>query len=138
MNYVLIKTLHQTAVALSVAGFFARGCGSLLGAEWTRSRAARTLPHVVDTVLLTSALLLAWMLRLTPDAAPWVVAKVVGLIVYIALGMVALRPGQPTGVRAAAFVAALLTVAWIVSVAINKHPFGLLAVTEVDRRFNPH
>ena len=31
-----------------------------------RGRAAKSLPHVVDTVLLLSALTLAWMLRLTP------------------------------------------------------------------------
>ena len=48
MDYALIKTVHQGAVALSVAGFFARGAAALAGAAWVRSRAARTLPHVVD------------------------------------------------------------------------------------------
>lgn len=130
MDYLVIKTLHQAAVALSVTGFLARGWGSLLGAEWTRSRAARTLPHGVDTVLLTSALLLAWMLRLTPAAAPWLMAKIVGLLFYIALGMIALRPGRSTPVRAAAWIAAMLTFGWIVSVAITKNPLGLFAVMQ--------
>lgn len=129
MDYLAIKTVHQTAVALSVAGFFARGLGSLLGAAWVRGRLAMTVPHVIDSVLLLSALTLAWTLRLTPAAAPWLAAKVVGLLLYIGLGMLALRPGRPLGVRAVAFVAALASFAWIVSVAIAKNPLGFLAST---------
>ncbi len=126
MDYGLLKTVHQTAVALSVSGFFARGLASLLGAAWVRGRLARTLPHIVDSVLLVSALLLAWTLRLTPGSAPWLVAKVVGLLVYIGLGMVALRPGSGPALRAVAWVAALATFGWIVSVAITKNPLGFL------------
>jgi uncharacterized membrane protein SirB2 len=124
MDYVAIKALHQIAVTLSMAGFFARGLGSLAGAEWVRGRVARTVPHLVDTVLLMSALTLAWMLRLSPGAAPWLMAKIIGLLVYIGLGVVALRPGRSVRVRFAAWVAALLAFGWIVSVAITKSPYG--------------
>jgi len=126
MDYVLVKTIHQTAVALSFAGFFTRGLGALAGSAWVQGRAAKTLPHVVDSVLLLSALALAWMLRLTPGNAPWLLAKVIGLIAYVGLGVLALRPGRPRGVRATAWVAALLTAGWIVSVAITKSPLGFL------------
>ena len=127
MDYVLVKTIHQTAVALSFAGFFVRGLGSLGDALWVKSRAAKTLPHIVDSVLLLSALTLAWMLRLNPLDAPWLMAKIIGLLVYIGLGMVALKPSRPAGVRTAAWVAALATFGWIVSVAITKSPLGFLA-----------
>ncbi|MEL4180204.1 SirB2 family protein [Roseateles sp. PN1] len=126
MDYITLKTVHQTAVALSISGFFARGLGGLLGAGWVRSRAAKTWPHLVDTVLLLSALSLAWQLRLQLDQAPWLTAKLIGLLVYIGLGVLALKPGRPRGLRAAAFLGALLTVAWMVSVAISKHPLGFL------------
>ena len=89
---------------------------------------ARTLPHVVDTVLLLSALGLAWMLRLTPGNSSWLLGKIVGLVVYVMLGVVALRPGRPRVVRVAAWLAALSTVAWIVSVAITKTPLGFLSL----------
>ena len=127
MDYFLLKTLHQTAVALSLAGFFARGLASLCGARWVRSRLARTLPHIVDSVLLGSALMLAWQLRLTPMSAPWLAAKIAGLLLYIALGVVALRGGPPVALRACAWVGALATFGWIVSVAITKNPLGVLA-----------
>lgn len=126
MDYATLKIIHQSAVTLSVLGFFTRGAAALAGAGWVRSRAARTLPHIVDTVLLASALAMAWMLRLTPGNAPWLTAKIIGLLVYIGLGVVALRPGIAKPVRAAAWVAALLTVGWMVSVAITKSPLGIL------------
>lgn len=128
MDYSLLKTIHQTAVTLSVAGFFARGAASLAGVAWVRSRAAKTVPHIVDTVLLLSALWLAWTLRLTPAAAPWLLAKIIGLVLYIGLGVVALRPGRPPRVRVAAWLAALLTFGWIVSVAITKDARGFFAL----------
>ncbi|HVJ73474.1 MAG TPA: SirB2 family protein, partial [Casimicrobiaceae bacterium] len=60
-------------------------------------------------------------------AAPWIGAKVVALVVYIALGMIALKRGRTFAVRAAAFFAALATFGYIVSVAITKSPWGALA-----------
>ncbi|PZP28882.1 MAG: invasion protein [Roseateles depolymerans] len=128
MDYFTVKLVHQTAVALSISGFFIRGAASLAGARWVRSRAAKTLPHMVDSVLLLSALLLAWMLRLTPDRAPWLLAKIVGLVLYVGLGVIALRPGRPLAIRATAWLAALFVVGWIVSVAVTKSPFGLFGL----------
>ncbi|OWQ88829.1 invasion protein [Roseateles aquatilis] len=125
MDYFTVKLIHQTAVSLSIAGFFVRGAASLAGARWVRGRAAKTLPHLVDSVLLLSALLLAWMLRLTPDRAPWLLAKLVGLVLYVGLGVIALRPGRPLLMRAAAWIAALAVVGWIVSVAVTKSPLGV-------------
>lgn len=127
MDYALVKLIHQSAVALSISGFFVRGLGALGDAAWVNSRAAKTLPHIVDSVLLLSALTLAWMLRLHPGNAPWILAKIVGLVVYIGLGMLALKPGRPWGLRATAWIAALAVFGWIVSVALTKDPLGFLA-----------
>ncbi len=131
--YATIKTVHMTAVAISFTGFFARGVGMLRGAAWVRSRAARTLPHIVDTVLLASAITLAWLLRLNPLETPWLFAKIVGLLAYIGLGMVAIRPGRPAAVRGAAWVAALLVFLYIVSVAYTKSPAGPVALIATTR-----
>ena len=127
IDYASVKLLHQSMVALSLGGFFVRGAASLMGAAWVTSRPARTLPHVVDTVLLLSALTLAWMLRLAPGNAPWLTAKVLGLAVYVALGIVALRPARPLAIRVSAWIGALATAGWIVSVAVAKHPMGAFA-----------
>ncbi len=123
-DYFTIKAIHQTAVALSFTGFFARGIGSLAGAAWVRSRAAKTWPHVVDSALLLSAFTLAWRLRLNPAVSPWLMAKIGGLVLYIALGLVALRPGIPSPLRTAAWISALAVFGYVVSVAITKSPAG--------------
>lgn len=127
MDYAAVKLIHQGAVAVSFTGFLARGLGALRGARWVRGRTARTLPHFVDTVLLASAIALAWMLRLSPLQAPWLAAKIAGLVLYIAFGMLALRPGRPGVVRVGAFLAAVVTFGYIVSVAFSKDPVGFLA-----------
>lgn len=126
--YATVKLIHMSAVAVSFCGFFARGVGMLLGAAWVRGRAAHTLPHVVDTVLLGSAVTLAWLLRLNPLDTPWLAAKIVGLLAYIGLGMVALRPGRPPTVRGTAWAAALVVFGYIVSVAMTKSAAGPLAL----------
>lgn len=127
MDYQTIKWVHQAAVALSVTGFFIRGVASAAGAVWVQSRAAKTLPHVLDTVLLISALMLAWALRLNPFEAPWLMAKILALVLYVALGVLALRPGRPPAIRLTAWVAALVVVGWITSVALTKSPWGFFA-----------
>lgn len=127
MDYFTVKLIHQSAVALSLTGFFVRGAASLSGATWVQSRMAKTLPHIIDTVLLLSALTLAWMLSLTPANAPWLMAKVMGLVAYVALGVIAMRPTRSKRVRVAAWLAAMATAAWIVSVAITKSAWGVFS-----------
>lgn len=122
MEYATLKMFHQATVALSFAGFFVRGCAIYADANWVAGRMAKTLPHIVDTLLLASGVGLAWMLRLTPETAPWLIAKIAGLVMYIALGMLALKPGRPLPVRVAAWLAALVMFAYIAGVAISKNP----------------
>ncbi len=124
MDYAVVKTIHQAAVVLSIAGFVARGLGALAGAAWVRGRIAKTLPHAVDSVLLLSAVALAAMLGLRPLSSPWLMAKIGGLVLYIGLGVLALRPAAALPVRVAALAAAIATFGWIVSVAITRNPAG--------------
>jgi uncharacterized membrane protein SirB2 len=128
MEYATLKLIHQSAVLLSFTGFLARGLGSLAGAGWVGRRPARTLPHLIDTVLLASALALAFTLRLNPAATPWLLAKLVALVMYIVLGAMALKPRLSRASRTAAFVAALGTFGYIVSVAITKQPGGFFTL----------
>jgi uncharacterized membrane protein SirB2 len=127
VDFGVLKFVHQSAVVLSFAGFFARGVGMIGDAAWIRSRSARTLPHVVDTILLASALGLVWLLGVNPFGVPWLTAKIVGLIVYIVLGSVALRHGRSKRTRVAAWLAAMVTFGYIVSVAVTKDATGFLA-----------
>ena len=93
-----------------------------------RARWVRLLPHVVDSVLLASALTMAYMLRQYPFVAGWLTAKVLALCCYIALGMVALRHGRTRGVRIAAWISAQAVFFYIVAVALVRDPAPWRAV----------
>lgn len=122
MEYYALKHLHVTCVALSYAGFLVRGIwmmrdSPLLGRRW-----ARILPHVNDTVLLASAIAMAVMSRQYPFVHAWLTAKVLGLVLYIALGMVALGQGGTRPGRIAAWIAAQAVFGYILLVAFTRHP----------------
>lgn len=122
MSYLAIKHLHVTCVVLSGLGFVLRGGLMLRQSPWLGHRLARVLPHIVDTLLLGSALTLAWLSGQYPFVQGWLTAKVLGLLAYIAFGTVALKRGRTRGVRAGCFVAALLAYGYIVSVALTRSP----------------
>lgn len=130
MSYATLKLIHVGAVTVSLVGFVVRGLGALHNASWVRNRLARTLPHLVDTVLLLSAIGMLCIARLSPWEQPWLRAKIVGLLVYIALGSLALRPSpvvrapRPDWVSVGAWIGALVVFGYIVSVAVTKNPWG--------------
>jgi uncharacterized membrane protein SirB2 len=124
--YYAIKHLHVTCVVLSATGFLLRGLWMVTGSPLLQHRLTRVLPHIIDSLLLLSAIALAVLIQQYPFAAGWVTAKVFGLLAYILLGTIALKRGRTMGMRVAAFVAALLVYAWIVSVAVTKNLAGFL------------
>jgi uncharacterized membrane protein SirB2 len=120
MDYLAVKHLHMSCVALSGTLFLLRGGWMLADSGMLARRWVRVLPHVVDTLLLTSAIVLAWWSGQYPLAQNWLTAKVLGLIVYIVLGTVALKRGRTKTVRTIAFAGALLCFAYIIGVAVTR------------------
>jgi uncharacterized membrane protein SirB2 len=124
--YLALKHLHLTAVILSFALFVLRGLWMLADSPALQRRWVRIVPHLVDTVLLASAIGLALTLRQYPFVDGWLTAKVLALIAYIILGSIALKRGRTKPIRAVAWIAALATFGYIVSVALTRHPLGFL------------
>ena len=127
MPYLALKHVHMTAVVLSLALFALRGAWLVMGSPRLEARWVRVVPHVVDTVLLASALALCATLGMWPLVVPWLTAKVALLLLYIALGVVAMRPGRPKRVRVAAWLLAIAVFVSMVSVARAHDPWGALA-----------
>jgi hypothetical protein len=126
MDYAVVKLIHQSAVALSITGFFVRGAASLAGARWVRGVAREDAAA-----------------RRRHGAArfpPW---RSRGCSRWRRRGTVAAREdrrprrlrrsrrrraasGAARAVRAAAWLARSRSSAWIVSVAMTKSPLGFL------------
>ena len=120
MDYSALKTIHIACVIASYALFFVRGVWMIGESALLQRRWVRIAPHVIDTVLLASAIALAVMIRQYPFVEPWLTAKVMGLVVYIGLGMIALRRGKSKRMRIATWIAAQLVFFYIVAAAITK------------------
>jgi len=125
--YLLLRHVHIGCAILTIALFVLRGGLMLAESTWQRNVVLRYLPHVVDTVLLTSALMLTTVIHQYPFSTGWVTMKVVLLVVYIVLGSIALKRGRTKSIRVAALVAALATIGFLVTVARAHHPLGVFA-----------
>ena len=118
--YISARTLHIACAALSVGGFAMRGALMLADSPLLQRRFVRVAPHVVDTMLLASAVWLAWFLGQIPFVHGWITAKILALLAYIVLGTIALRRGRTKSMRAATFFGALAAAAYIVAVALSR------------------
>ena len=107
---------------LSGALFLLRGGWMLAGSHMLARKGVRIAPHLIDTLLLASAIVLATWSGQYPGAQPWLTAKLAALVGYIVLGSVALKRGQTRQQRLAAFIEALALFAYIVAVAVTKRP----------------
>ena len=122
IDYAVLKLIHVGCVATSYALFVLRGVWMLWASPMLQRRWVRTLPHVVDTLLLASALTMALMNGQYPFTAGWLTAKVLALAAYIGLGMIALRFGRSRLIRIAAWLMAQMVFFYIVAVALTRNP----------------
>lgn len=122
MTYLAVRHLHIACAILSISLFALRGGLSLAAVDWRRWQALRWLPHLNDTVLLCAAAWLAYTSGQYPGQQAWLTAKVIALVCYILLGKQALKPDLPRASRAWWYAAALLSAAYIVSVAHARNP----------------
>ena len=125
--YLPLRHTHIACAILTITLFVLRGGLMIADSPWQRNVVLRYLPHAVDTVLLTTALMLTTVIRQFPFSTGWLTMKVLLLVVYIVLGSIALKRGRTRRIRIAAFVAALLTVAFLLTVARAHDPLGILA-----------
>ena len=122
MTYLLLKAVLVGCVAATYGLFFTRGVWMMRGSPRLQRRWVKILPHVVDTLLLASAVWLAILIRQYPLVDAWLTAKVGGLVAYIVLGTIALKRGRTRRVRVAAWIAAQAVLLYIVAVAVTHDP----------------
>ncbi len=120
MDYTLLRALHIATVYLTLILFLLRGFWMLTDSGLLNARWTRIVPHINDTLLLTAAIAMLVVAGLNPMDQPWLLAKIIGLLVYIGLGTVALKRGKTKSTRILALIAALGVFGYIIAVAITK------------------
>ena len=124
--YPQIKLAHIFLALCSGTIFALRGAGVMANMRWPHWAAVRWTSYTVDTSLLTAALMLVSILPGALFANGWLAAKLVLLVVYIVLGVFAIKRGRTKTVKAVCYVAALATFGMIYSIACAHHPLGFL------------
>lgn len=120
--YLALKHLHTLFAVISITGFAARGILAIMDSPLLRRPWLRRLPHINDTLLFAAGLALAIISRQYPFAEAWITAKLAAVLLYIALGFVALRRTFSAPLRIASGISALAVAGYIVAVALTKNP----------------
>ena len=120
--YMMAKHLHLTAVALSILFFIFRFIWSQFDATALSKKWVKIAPHIIDTVLLASAIWLCIILSQYPLVNAWLTFKVIGVVLYIVFGLFALKKAKTAVGRWAFFVAAIAVLIATAMVAVTKQP----------------
>lgn len=124
--FTLLISVHLVSVALTIGFFIVRywwrySNNPLINARWVR-----IAPHGIDTVLFLSGAGLMWKTGYLPftDKGLWLTEKLFGVIIYIALGFIALGRRRPRSQqsRFIAFLLALVVLFIIIQLAITRIP----------------
>ena len=118
--YFAFKHLHMLCAAISIIGFIIRGALRLADSPVLQKKWIRILPHIVDTLLLLSAIGLMISIQQYPFVNGWLTAKFLGLLIYIFLGVVTLRMAKSKPAQIGAYVLAIATFLYIGAVAFSK------------------
>lgn len=115
---------HIICVLTSGSVFFIRGCLMLVGSGLANHVVVKRASYLVDTVLLAAGIGLTLVLHQYPFVQAWLTVKLLLLVVYIVLGVFALRRARTRVGRGLFFLAALAVFGFIISVAVTHNPWG--------------
>lgn len=121
----MIKTLHIATVYVTLLLFIGRGFRIYILNKPLVSRWLKILPHINDTILLITGILLAIRVQQYPFVHQWLTVKIICLIAYIILGMMAMKWLRATKAGLISWVGAIAILLFMITVALNKQPAGL-------------
>jgi uncharacterized membrane protein SirB2 len=91
MDYSAIKHAHAGLAYLSALLFLVRFGLAYAQSGVMKNKLVKILPHVIDTILLVFAIWLCVLIGQYPIVDGWLTAKVIGLVVLVGAGVVAIR-----------------------------------------------
>ena len=120
MSYYWIRQLHITTVVITIGFFALRFHWMMFQPHLEKRRWVRIVSVSNDTLLLCAGISMAVLSAQYPLVAPWLTAKLIGLILYIVLGTLALKRARKRSVRIVCGLLALLSAGYIVWVATTR------------------
>lgn len=124
--YLAFKHLHMTLAILSLIFFITRWVWSLRASALINRKWVKVTPHIIDTLLLLLGISLLVQIQVLPWQVSWLSAKLVALVFYIGLGVMALK-SVDARTKLATGVLAIGSFAFMLGCAITKSPMPWLA-----------
>ncbi|MBO1519597.1 SirB2 family protein [Oceanisphaera pacifica] len=129
MPYMAIKHAHMMFAIISITLFILRAWLAIPSPARVHNKLLKIAPHVIDTLLLALGIWLAVLTSQIPFGnSPWLTAKVIGLVLYIVVGTIAIKRGKTRHQRLVATLVSIAIFAYIYGVAISKSPLSWLAL----------
>ena len=129
MSYLAVKHAHMMFAMISIVLFMLRAWLAVPSPARVSNKLLKILPHINDTLLLLCGIWLAVSLNQIPFGnSPWLTDKVVGLVLYIIVGTIAIKRGKTPGQRLIAALASIAIFAYIYGAAVSKSPLSWLAL----------
>ena len=113
-----LKHIHMTLAIITILGFLLRSVWLFKQSPSLQKKWVKISPHVIDTLLLASGIAL-WATWYGAVFQPWLIAKLVMIVVYIAFGIITFK-SRSKGLRAMAFTLAIISFASILYLARTK------------------
>lgn len=118
--YEALKMLHQATVVVTISLFVYRFSLLVRFPDRKLPRTLKILPHINDTLLLSAAIGMLAILQLNPLTSSWLLAKLLALLLYVALGAMCLRAQPGSSRQTWLFVAAVACFFYIALAALRK------------------
>jgi uncharacterized membrane protein SirB2 len=94
MEYIAIKHTHVMFALLSVVLFYTRTMSRFMSGKLASNKLVFIGSHILDTLLLISAVALLVVAGMNPFQQPWLTEKIVLVIAYIGFGFVVAKSTQ--------------------------------------------
>ncbi|MEO2266776.1 SirB2 family protein [Pseudoalteromonas pernae] len=91
MDYMALKHTHVLFVVLSVVLFYTRAFSRLGSGKIAANKGVFITSHIVDTLLLLSAVGLLIVASMNPLTIPWLWQKIILVVGYIVIGFKLLK-----------------------------------------------
>lgn len=118
--YNLIKLVHVSCVLVSITGFVIRGLLMVFESSWLHLKLVRILPHLIDTLLLASAIILVYLSDWLLLHESWLQLKLILLLLYIFLGMMALKLSVSKRAKVVSWLGAICVFSYMALVAMTR------------------
>ncbi|MFP4648784.1 MAG: SirB2 family protein [Halorhodospira sp.] len=124
----LLLSSHILAALLSLGLLVARGLLMARGSGLLENRFLQLAPRAVDTVLLLTAIALMFLISQYPFVDGWVTVKLLGLVLYIVLGVIALGRARSLRTRVLALGGAILVIGYLYAYSVTREPLLIVGL----------